>query len=97
MEPRPLSYSISVVLIQSILQLNPVVTEGITRWESRPVAEDEDIGAMFVHVRRKSRLIDIVIRRTSVLLPLLHGNDIGIAQDFSIASTVLQLSPPSYR
>jgi hypothetical protein len=72
-------YSIAVVLIQPILQLNPVVTEGITRWESRPVDEDEDIGAMFAHVGRKSRLIDIVIRQTPVLLPLLYGNDIAIA------------------
>jgi hypothetical protein len=72
-------YSIAVVLIQPILQLNPVVTEGITRRESRPVDEDEDIGAMFAHVGRKSRLIDIVIRQTPVLLPLLYGNDIAIA------------------
>jgi hypothetical protein len=72
-------YSIAVVFIQPILQLDPVVTEGITRWESRPVAEDEDIGAMFARVGRKSRLIDIVVRRSSVLLPPLHGNDIAIA------------------
>jgi hypothetical protein len=43
-------YGIAVVLIQPILQLDPVVTQGITRWESRPVAEDEDIGAMFARV-----------------------------------------------
>jgi hypothetical protein len=72
-------YSIAVVLIQPILQLNHVVTAGITRWESRPMAEDEDISALFAHVGRQSRIIDIVIRRTSVLLPLLHGNDIAIA------------------
>jgi hypothetical protein len=70
-------YSIAVVLIQPILQLNHVVTAGITRWESRPMAED--ISALFAHVGRQSRIIDIVIRRTSVLLPLLHGNDIAIA------------------
>ena len=72
-------YSIAVVLIQPILQLNHVVTAGITRWESGPVAEHEDIGAMSARVGWKSRLIDIVIRRTSVLLPLLDGNDIAIA------------------
>jgi hypothetical protein len=72
-------YGIAVVLIQAILQLHPVVTQGITRWESRPVAEDEDIGAMFARVGRKSRLIDIVVRRSSVLWPPLHGNDIAIA------------------
>jgi hypothetical protein len=72
-------HSIAVVAIQPILQLNQVVYGGITGRESRPMAEDEDIGALLADVGGQSSIVDIVICRTSVLLTLLHGNHISIA------------------
>lgn len=80
-----------VVRIEQMLQFNYVVYNGIMRWKVGFISEDEKIRALFACVRWQRQ--DVVICKTPVLVPLFHGNDIGVTENLSETSAIVHISP----